>query len=361
MRPISRSIRSLTNAVAFVSLLTAIAMIASSPAPAQAPQKPSKKVVAYVPNWIDLNTFAERIDYAKLTHINLAFENPTNDAGDLSYNSKNDTLILHAHANRVPVLLSIGGGAASGDKALLARYFDLIGDAKRTDFVSRIAAYLNTHHFDGLDVDLEGPSINKDYGAFIHDLAAALKPQGKLLTAAVSQGYGGKNIPDDALSAFDFINIMAYDGAGYWAPNAPGQHSSLDFARQNVTYWLDRGLPKSKAVLGVPFYGYGFGTAFRNRDYPYSEIITTFPGAEQQDQVGDTIWYNGLPTIRAKAKYVVDEDLAGIMIWSLDYDGKEERSLLTAIANTLNSAPTSLPDKRLSSPITTRKRPEGTR
>lgn len=295
--------------------------------------------MAYVPNWIDLNTFADKIDYAKLTHINIAFENPTNDTGDFSYSSKNDNLIAHAHANHVKILLSIGGGAASGDKVLLARYFDLISDAKRAAFVGKIAAFLDLHHLDGLDVDLEGPSINKDYGAFIHDLAAVLKPQGKLLTAALSQGYGGKSVSDDTLAYFDFVNIMAYDGAGYWAPNAPGQHSSFEFAQQNVTYWLGRGLRKSQAVLGVPFYGYGFGTAFRKRDYPYSEIIATFPGAELVDQVGETIWYNGLPTIRAKAKYVLDEDLAGMMIWSLDYDGKDERSLLSAIATTLNPTP----------------------
>lgn len=34
------------------------------------------KVVAYVPNWIDVAAFSETIDYAKLTHINIAFENP---------------------------------------------------------------------------------------------------------------------------------------------------------------------------------------------------------------------------------------------------------------------------------------------
>ena len=70
-------------------------------------------------------------------------------------------------------------------------------------------------------------------------------------------------MPDSVFGHFDFINIMAYDGAGYWDPKAPGQHSSLEFARANVEHWLARGPPKVKAVLGVPFYGYGFGDAFR--------------------------------------------------------------------------------------------------
>lgn len=335
MRP---NLCSLRNVPAFCLLVAASALLLSSP-PLQAQQQVRKKIVAYVPNWIDLADFAEKIDYAKLTHINLAFENPLDDAGDLSFHSKDESVIAQAHAHHVKVLLSIGGGSASNDKVLISRYFALIGSAKRADFVGKIAAYLHQHHFDGLDVDLEGPLINRDYGAFVHDLAGALKQHHKLLTAALSQGYGGKNVPDAALAELDFVNIMAYDGAGPWNPRAPGQHSSLTFAQQNVTYWLDRGLPKSKAVLGVPFYGYGFGRAFRDGDYPYAEIIATYPGAESSDQAGETIWYNGLSTIRAKAKYVVDQDLAGVMIWSLDYDGKDKHSLLTVLAKTLCPVP----------------------
>jgi GH18 family chitinase len=90
-------------------------------------------------------------------------------------------------------------------------------------------------------------------------------------------------------------------------------------------------------VLGVPFYGYGFGSAFRNRDYPFSAIIAEYPGAENTDQVGNTIWYNGIPTIKAKARYVVDQGLAGVMIWSLDSDAKGDKSLLAAIYETLKS------------------------
>ncbi|MBV9868266.1 MAG: hypothetical protein JO316_23170 [Abitibacteriaceae bacterium] len=295
----------------------------------------TRKVVAYVPNWIDLATFAQTIDYARLTHINIAFENPTNDRDDLSFDQKNDALLTQAHAHHIPVLLSIGGGSAAGDKVLLKRYADLLGNAKRAGFAAKIAAYVAQHNFDGLDVDLEGPAIGKDYGAFIHDLAQALRPQGKLLTAALSQGYGGSSVPNSVFEQLDFVNIMAYDAVGNWAPNTPGQHSSLEFAKSNVDYWLKRGLAKSKAVLGVPFYGYGFGAAFRKGDYSYKEIIKAFPGAQDTDQVGNTIWYNGIPTIKAKAAYVKERELGGIMIWSLDYDVKGEYSLLSAIYATL--------------------------
>ncbi len=296
-----------------------------------------KRVVAYVPNWIDLKTFSQTIEYKNLTHINIAFENPKNDDGDLSFNAKDPFLIDKAKAGKVKILISIGGGAASGNKVLQNRYFDLIADGKRAAFVAKLADYVVTHQFDGLDVDIEGPSINKDYGPFIADLSKALHAKDKLITAALSKGYGGKSVRDTALAQFDFVSIMAYDGAGYWNPDKPGQHSSMEFAKESVAYWLARSLSKDKAVLGVPFYGYGFGEAFKKRDYAYASIIKDYPGAENVDQIGSTIWYNGIPTIKAKTKYVMDEGLGGVMIWSLDNDVKGEKSLLGAIDQTLHA------------------------
>jgi len=302
------------------------------------------KVVAYVPNWIDLATFSTNIDYAKLTHINLAFENPVNAAGDLSFNRKNGALVAAAKRQGVKILVSIGGGAASGDKKLLNRYFQLLSETNRTRFVAKLASYVDDHGFDGLDVDIEGPSINRDYGVFIADLSRTLKPKGKLLTAALSQGYGGSKVPVSVFEYLDFVNIMAYDGAGAWNPDAPGQHSSFEFAKKNVAYWLDRGLPKAKAVLGLPFYGYGFGKAFRKSSYSYAEILRLHPGAEKLDEVGSTIWFNGMPTIEAKTRYAVDEGLAGVMIWSLDDDVKDGRSLLGTIHRTLKASAPQAPE-----------------
>jgi chitinase len=293
------------------------------------------RVIAYVPNWVELTTFAGTIDYPKLTHINIAFENPFNDDGDLSFNKKDSFVIDKARAAGVKVLVSIGGGSAATDKRLQARYFKLIAAERRAAFVAKLVEYVVANRLDGLDVDIEGPSINKDYGAFVTDLGKAMHAKEKLLTAALSKGYGGKNVPDSALAAFDFVNIMAYDATGHWDPKTPGQHSSLAYAKESVGYWVGRGLAKDRAVLGVPFYGYGFGEAYRERDYSYADIVAKYPGAEKADQVGSTIWYNGIPTIKAKSKYVLDEGLGGMMIWSLDTDVKGERSLLAAIDEVL--------------------------
>src|SRR4051812_10770655 len=114
------------------SLFTLVLALLAAPAPAAE----RKLVVAYVPNWVDLKTFAGEIDYAKLTHINIAFENPTNDEGDLSFNKKNKPLIDQAKQHKVPILISIGGGSASGNKTLLARYNLLSTAEKRPAFAS---------------------------------------------------------------------------------------------------------------------------------------------------------------------------------------------------------------------------------
>lgn len=175
------------NSWALPGLFAAAALLLAAPVATAKTTgaKAMPNVVAYVPNWIDLAAFADTIDYAKVTQINLAFENPVDDQGNLSFDSKDAVLVAKAHAHHVPVLISIGGGSASEDKTLLARYASLLADAKRAGFVAGIAEYVGRHGFDGLDVDLEGPAIGKDYGAFVHDLAHALKPRGKRLTAAL--------------------------------------------------------------------------------------------------------------------------------------------------------------------------------
>ncbi|HZZ72417.1 MAG TPA: glycosyl hydrolase family 18 protein [Pirellulales bacterium] len=311
--------------------------------PLAAAERP--KVVAYVPNWIDLQAYSQKIDYAQLTHINLAFENPTSDDGDLSFHAKDDLIIRQAREHGVKILVSIGGGSAATNATLKPRYFRLISTAKRADFVKKLAAYVAVHQLDGLDVDIEGPSINADYGPFVEALSTALHAQHKLLSAALSQGYGGKSVPDAALKQFDFVNIMAYDAAGPWKPNSPGQPSSFEFSQKCVAYWLKRGLPNANAVLGIPFYGYDFGASGGAKSVPFSQIVKAQPDAAQKDQIGDKLFYNGIPTIKKKAQSVLDQKLGGVMIWSLNDDAAGDDSLLKAIAETLAPQPAPRPAK----------------
>lgn len=287
-----------------------------------------KKVIAYIPNWVDLNAFSGTIQYSKLTHINIAFENPDAN-GYLSFNSGSNTIINAAHAQNVKVFVSLGGGSVSEGGAIRDNYFNLITPANRTAFVQKIYDYVVAHNFDGVDVDLEGPAINADYGGFVIALANKLHANGKLISAALSEGYGGANVPASTFAAYDWINIMAYDATGPWAPNNPGQHSPYSMAVNQFNYWTGRGLPASKAVIGLPFYGYGFG-ASANQGISFANIVAQYPGAENVDQVGNTIYYNGIPTIKQKTTFAI-QNAAGVMIWELSQDATGAKSLLTAV------------------------------
>lgn len=78
-------------------------------------------------------------------------------------------------------------------------------------------------------------------------------------------------------------------------------------------------------------YGYGCGDSWRNYGYSLAEIVNDNPGAARTDETGSTIYHNGIPTISKKARYVLDEKLGGVMIWSLDGDSRGKDSLLLAI------------------------------
>ena len=297
------------------------------------------KVVGYIYTTTNPNA----VDFTKITHLNIAFENP-DAAGNLSYNSGNTALITKAKTNDVKILVSICGGGESNNATMRNRYFSLISDAKSAAFIAKIVTYLSDHNFDGIDIDLEGPAINSDYGKFITDLRAAL-PEGALLTAALSHVNGGDLIPTAAVQLFDFINIMAYDATGPWNPTSPGPHSTYEFAVSSLDWWVDnKELAKGKAILGVPFYGYGFG-ADANEGISYADILTRFgAGAENRDESGNKIYYNGLPTIRKKAQYVVDQEYGGIMIWQLAQDkvSSDSKSLLRAIDKIIKNTVTGI-------------------
>ena len=127
---------------------------------------------------------------------------------------------------------------------------------------------------------------------------------------------------------------MSYDQTGPWRPNQPGPHSTYSKAEEDLNYWIiTRGVPKERISLGIPFYGYCFGTKY-GESMSYKNIITTFPGSDQRDEVvpdgGGNIYYNGLPTIKSKTALAL-KIAGGIMIWQILQDAEGDKSLLGAI------------------------------
>ncbi len=269
----------------------------------------------------------------KITHLNIAFINPDSN-GIFIQDLAIDTLIKKAHAKNVKVLASIAGGGSH------PYYAVLLQSDKRKLFINNLVSVLRKYNFDGADVDLEGSEIDSNYEYFVTDLAAALKPQKKLLTAAIATAYKDQ-IPDKALKQFDFVNIMSYDRRGPWRPLEPGEHSPYSMAVEDLDYWYNvRSIPQEKLILGIPFYGYGFGPV----DSPaismdFKHIVSLYPGRELSDTLnlpGNIVmYYNNVATIKKKTKLAMQK-AGGVMIWQLLGDTEGEQSLLSAIYATIH-------------------------
>lgn len=279
------------------------------------------------------------VQFKRLTHVNLWFLNP-----DSLGNFNQDLSSLHsfvkkAHRKHVKVLFSIGGGSKQ------SQYHKLLQDEHRPFLVNNLVAVALKFCVDGIDVDLEGSDIDKNYENFVTELAAALRSHNKLLTAAIAVYYKDQ-LTDAALAQYDFVNVMSYDRTGPWRPEKPGPHAAYEHAVEDLEYFGSvRKIPKEKMTLGVPFYGYGYGPALTSPaiSMNYREIVSTFRGSEHTDQWtredGKIIYYNGMPTIKRKTE-LAGQKAGGIMIWQVRGDARGRKSLLKVI----NSVRASLAD-----------------
>lgn len=270
------------------------------------------KVVGYMPSW---SGSVSAIQYSKLTHINYAFLLPTATGGlqAIENASKLSSLVSTAHANGKKVLIAVGGwndGNDSGFEGLAANA------TYRNAFVSNMINFVNQYGLDGIDIDWEYPDAGasaNNYLTLMTQLSTEMHNRGKLLTAAVV-GINGASILNGVFNVVDFLNLMAYDYDNF-------QHSTYSYAQQSLSYWKGRGLPASKAVLGVPFYG-------RPTWESYAALVAR--GASPYADVFDNVGYNGITTIKSKTNLAFDQG-NGIMIWELSQDATGANSLLSAI------------------------------
>jgi chitinase len=311
------------------------------------PGTPETRVVGYMPAWKGLRQTVETTDLEPLTHINIAFLNPDSSGVFLTGREpvcmrgataqELDHLVQRAHAADVRVLVSLGGGLipdCSGDWEVL------LAPEQRPKMVASLVQLAEVFDLDGIDVDLEGGLLTAideagNYTPFIEELAAALEPAGKLVTCATASYVGGM-IPIESISFFDFVNIMSYDAIGPSWGQAGSEHSTYEMSQRHIEIWEDRGLPADKMVLGVPFYGYGFGEDYRS-SYSFGDILETFgPEVAGQDLIGEAcercsyVTYNGAATIRRKTRLALEKG-SGVMIWEMSQDAPGEDNLLSVI------------------------------
>lgn len=336
----------------------------------------NKKVVGYYAAWAAYSGFTpDKVDVTKLTHLNYAFANIGSDLKitmgypDVDPGNFTKLKALKQANPSLKTLISVGGWSWSG------RFSDAaLTDASRTAFADSCVDFIIKNGFDGVDIDWEYPvsgglSTNarrpedkQNFTLLLQKLREKLNARGVvdnksyLLTIAGASGnWYVNNTELGTLSKYlDFANIMTYDIHGTWDSytdfNAP-LYANSDVTMQDkwsvdqsVNAWLNAGVPASKIVLGVPFYGYIYkevpnvnnGLYQRysgGQSISYENIAANYlnaPGFVRYFHATSMVpWlYNGSTFITyddpqsmaAKAQYVKTKALGGAAIWELSQD-----------------------------------------
>ena len=245
-------------------------------------------------------------------------------------------------------LMAAVGGASFG-----TAIFSYLANsaASRSNFAKNSVAFLQKYQLDGLDLDWEYPVVDsnvvdkENFVLLLTEFKRQLSSNNLIFSIAVSAGQWTSDQAYDVpriQAQVDFINLMTYDLHGPWdkvtGHNAPLYNDpvSVDFC---VKYWIAKGAPRDKLILGIATYGRSFTLADANNNgfgakitggstLAYHEICNngyTRVWSEAQKvpykyRGTDWVGYDDVDSVSLKAKYSIEQNLGGVMIWSMEND-----------------------------------------
>ncbi|MCL2372044.1 MAG: glycosyl hydrolase family 18 protein [Defluviitaleaceae bacterium] len=327
-----------------------------------------KTITAYLAQWRLNNLTFRPGDMDRLTHVIVSFAIVKDGAASIDHWKNIDALqALIQNKGPVKIILSIGGWGAGGFSPAVATA------AGREKLAQSYVDIINKHCFDGADLDWEFPGLDmagieaslqdKDnYTAWVKLLRQKLGPQMHLSMAGGAMQSCVDNLDIPALvQELDCINIMTYDMCPW---DKVGYHTALFSTTTNATSgdaainrYLAAGAPPEKLVLGAGFYAQCYhdvdghpGAAIKSppkHDRGHAESAAKAKAfGEQYDPAAETAFaynsqtreffsYDSPRSLAAKAKYVHEKNLAGIMFWEYSMDD-ENSTLLKAIYSEIN-------------------------
>ena len=241
----------------------------------------------------------------------------------------------------------------------------LIADpVQRSAVIARIVRLVEERGYSGMHIDFEAVNASDapHLTAFMRELAAQLRPRGKLVTQAVvartsdtPTTWGGAYDYPALAEVNDYIVVMAYDF--HYAGGSPGPVAPYTWVQRVVSYLTTR-VPREKLILGIPLYGYDWnvtaGPPARSVRYDQVRELLRRPGAtsgydetekeawirytDDQGQQHE-VWHADARSVAARVDLALDRGLAGVALWRL---GHEDPAVWDDLAR-LNTPATRIP------------------
>jgi chitinase len=305
-------------------------------------------VVGYLPSYRSVSSIPD-VKFRMNNVVVYAFYSVNGSGGLSAPASPSSTLsavATKARANNAKIFVGINDGAAGNFKNMAATA------AGRNNFIREVMNTVRANNLDGVDIDWEFPSTSDGtdvtFTALMKELSDSLHRDARYyLSCAITAGKYAGGIRDAVRSEIfpyvDFFNIMAYDDFNTTVPYR--HHSDYALAQTCLNYWLNtRGMPASKAVLGIPAYGRPSGITQSNTVLTYNSILGQSGNPQYDSAVvtaggftNYTIYYNGQYTTKRKAKLA--KDIAnGVMFWETGQDAHDANSLMKAACDTVGRA-----------------------
>jgi chitinase len=341
-------------------------------------QKPF--IFTYVGGYRGNQIAVSSIQARKLTHILYAFADVYKNRAHLNFPASDDKNLRELVGLRklnpeLKILVSVGGLGWSrnfSDMAFTA--------ATRKRFAASCVQLVKRYKLDGIDIDWEFPGYageggNKyrpedksNYTLLFKALRAefdslAFEDGTKYLITTAVDGWGSHFLPHTEVAEVqkytDYILLMAYNFntpklVGGHFLHAPANWPAEGSADGAVQAFMDAGVPASKLVLGAGFFPAGFLMAAKDTsDRRYLRRVNSRGGLSKVnqlinkggftkywDEAGESpflfnpstrmrISYEDERSVAQKAKYIKENNLAGLMYW--DYFSDPGRKLLTAV------------------------------
>ena len=347
-------------------------------------KKTKPVIIGYVGGFRGLIA-TDSIDVWRLSHINYAFIDIKDNRAWL-HNEATDTVNLRSLSELkkinpdLKILISIGGWTWSKNFSDAT-----LSDTSTRNFALSAVDIVSKYNLDGIDIDWEYPGMIGDsnvyrpedkqhYTALFKELRVGLDSLSGAtnmkyyVTTAVggSQAFIDHTEMDKVQQYTDYINIMSYDYTGGWS-TVTGHHTNLysssgdsnqSSAHRSIQAFIAAGVPASKIVIGMAFYGKGWEMESTDNNGLYRKALKAARGGgftylkdslvnkngykEYWDGAAKApylfnaekkifISYDNERSVKEKCKYVKRHQLAGAMFW--EYNSDKKKYLLKVIAD----------------------------